>query len=252
MGGSSVPAPPYRPGSTLLEVAGQFAQDHLLKVLALAEVIVDLPDDSLVAPRRARTSRVRARCGRTGVCGPRGCVAAGGRRGLEPGPGAAGVEHNPTGEILPAAGDARRSLDVDDGIARVGRNRLHDLRGGGPIIRDSATRRRRKIAATNYLAPGDDIEPALLRRPGLGARPVGVSLYRRPGVGELHLNVDNAAWYIDVDDSYSPWPRFGGRVLVAGRGHGPNELHGGFLPCFVATAAAGAATGNDRGGNLLP
>jgi hypothetical protein len=50
-------------------VAGQFAQDHLLKVLALAEVIVDLPDDSLAAPKRPRTSRVRARCGRTGVYG---------------------------------------------------------------------------------------------------------------------------------------------------------------------------------------
>jgi hypothetical protein len=53
MGGSWVPAPPDRPGSRLLEVAGQFAQDHLLKVLALAEVIVDVPDDSPVAPQRA-------------------------------------------------------------------------------------------------------------------------------------------------------------------------------------------------------
>jgi hypothetical protein len=31
--------------ATLPGVAGQFAQDHLLKVLALAEVIVDFPDD---------------------------------------------------------------------------------------------------------------------------------------------------------------------------------------------------------------
>jgi hypothetical protein len=31
--------------ATVPGVAGQFAQDHLLKVLALAEVIVDLPDD---------------------------------------------------------------------------------------------------------------------------------------------------------------------------------------------------------------
>jgi hypothetical protein len=58
--------------ATVPGVAGRFAQDHLLKVLALAEVIVDLPDDSLAAPQRARTSRVRARWGRTGVCGPRG------------------------------------------------------------------------------------------------------------------------------------------------------------------------------------
>ena len=58
--------------ATVPGVPGQFAQDHLLKVLALAEVIVDLPDDFLAAPQRARTSRVRARCGRTGVCGPRG------------------------------------------------------------------------------------------------------------------------------------------------------------------------------------
>jgi hypothetical protein len=33
------------------------------------------------------------------------------------------------------------------------------LRGGGPIIREGATRRRRKIAATNYLVAGDDIKP---------------------------------------------------------------------------------------------
>ncbi len=32
--------------ATVPGVAGQFAQDHLLKVLALAEVVVDLPDDS--------------------------------------------------------------------------------------------------------------------------------------------------------------------------------------------------------------
>jgi hypothetical protein len=31
--------------ATVPGVAGQFAQDHLLKVLALAEVIVDVPDD---------------------------------------------------------------------------------------------------------------------------------------------------------------------------------------------------------------
>jgi hypothetical protein len=31
--------------ATVPGVAGRFAQDHLLKVLALAEVIVDLPDD---------------------------------------------------------------------------------------------------------------------------------------------------------------------------------------------------------------
>jgi hypothetical protein len=31
--------------ATVPGVAGQFAQDHLLKVFALAEVIVDLPDD---------------------------------------------------------------------------------------------------------------------------------------------------------------------------------------------------------------
>jgi hypothetical protein len=31
--------------ATVPGVAGQFAQDHLLKVLALAEVIVGLPDD---------------------------------------------------------------------------------------------------------------------------------------------------------------------------------------------------------------
>jgi hypothetical protein len=55
--------------ATVSGVAGQFAQDHLLKVLALAEVIVDLPNDF---PRGAAggNSCVRACCGRTGVCGP--------------------------------------------------------------------------------------------------------------------------------------------------------------------------------------
>jgi hypothetical protein len=111
-------------------VAGRFAQDHLLKVLALAEVIVDLPDD---CPRGAAAGANLA-CTR-----PLGdvpafvalevCLAVA-RHGLELGPGAATVEHDPTGEILPRQG-ARRSLDKDDGIARVGHNRLHDLRGGG-------------------------------------------------------------------------------------------------------------------------
>jgi hypothetical protein len=36
--------------ATVPGVAGRFAQDHLLEVLALAEVIVDLPDDSVAAP----------------------------------------------------------------------------------------------------------------------------------------------------------------------------------------------------------
>jgi hypothetical protein len=53
--------------ATVPGVAGRFTQDHLLKVLASAEVIVDLPDDSLAARQRARPWRVRVRCGRTGV-----------------------------------------------------------------------------------------------------------------------------------------------------------------------------------------
>ena len=51
--------------ATVPGVAGQCAQDHLLKVLALAEVIVDLPNDfprgaagaNLVCTRPLRTYR---------------------------------------------------------------------------------------------------------------------------------------------------------------------------------------------------
>jgi hypothetical protein len=103
-------------------VAGRFAQDQLLKVLALTEVIVTCLMISLTAPQRARTSRMRARCGRTAFAALDVRAAAAGRCGLEPGPGAAGVEPDPTGEIHRAAGDARRSLDINDGIAWVGRN----------------------------------------------------------------------------------------------------------------------------------
>jgi hypothetical protein len=75
--------------ATVPDVAGQFAQDHLLKVLALAEVIVDLPDDfprgaaagaNLAYTHPLRTyRRLRPRCSyprpvaeRPGA-GPRGC-----------------------------------------------------------------------------------------------------------------------------------------------------------------------------------